>query len=392
MSNWDWFQPGWGNRPRTQFPGLEPLDPGVFLVVGATSEVGQRILRQLLDRGMKVRSLVQDAAQARDLLGADTEIIAVDLRRPETLTAQVTAHLRAVICCLDTLDIEDISNLLQACVPTLQSTPLQPIFQFSSPVAVDLQALWGAVDDVVMGGVSESSFRVEQGLAWFTGTVSTANSGGFASVRTRNLEPPLSLENYDGLKLRVRGNGDRYKFLVRTESGWDSIAYSYSFDTVTDTWIDVWMPFREFVPVFRAKTVPTAAPLDTRCIRALQLILSKFEYDGALNPKFTPGEFQLCIESIAAYPKPPTDPSSILRSPQVILVSETVTTGSAPSPAMVAWQPQHQEFLHHHGICFTLIEPTGEIAPTPAPTVIPQGCKGLDDLAHRCVAALLPSE
>ncbi|MDY6783791.1 MAG: CIA30 family protein, partial [Cyanobacteriota bacterium] len=39
---------------------------------------------------------------------------------------------------------------------------------------------------------------------------------------------------------------------------------------------------------------------------SMQLMLSKFEYDGALNPQFTPGHFELQLESIKAYGHRPT--------------------------------------------------------------------------------------
>ena len=48
---------------------------------------------------------------------------------------------------------------------------------------------WGPLDDVVMGGVSQSRFSVQAGAGpdggpagVFSGQVSSANSGGFASV------------------------------------------------------------------------------------------------------------------------------------------------------------------------------------------------------------------
>lgn len=59
----------------------------------------------------------------------------------------------------------------------------------------------------------------------FTGVVRTENNGGFASVRTRNFEPPLDLSPYEGLRLRVKGTGSRFKLILRTDSNWDSIAY-----------------------------------------------------------------------------------------------------------------------------------------------------------------------
>ncbi|NJP12668.1 MAG: CIA30 family protein [Leptolyngbyaceae cyanobacterium RU_5_1] len=182
--------------------------------------------------------------------------------------------------------------------------PPQPqagiIFDFSQPSNA-LSQTWGALDDVVMGGVSASSFQAQDGVALFTGYVSTANSGGFASVRTRNFEPPLNLSGYAGLELQIKGDGQRYKFLVRDQDSWDSLAYSYSFDTVADQWISVRIPFAQMIPVFRAKTVDSTRTLTTAQIRSLQLMLSKFEYDGALNPHFKPGEFRLFVRTIAVY-------------------------------------------------------------------------------------------
>jgi hypothetical protein len=181
--------------------------------------------------------------------------------------------------------------------PQLQAGVL---FDFRQPTSTTGQ-IWGALDDVVMGGVSASRFQLQPGVAVFTGTVSTANSGGFASVRTRNFDPPLNLAGYGGITLRVQGDGQRYKFFVRDDEGWDSLAYAYGFDTVADEWITVRIAFAHMVPVRRAKTVDNARPLNPALIRSFQLMLSKFEYDGALNPKFSPGEFRLLIEAIATY-------------------------------------------------------------------------------------------
>lgn len=179
--------------------------------------------------------------------------------------------------------------------------PPQPqadvLFDFRQPTA-DVAQIWGALDDVVMGGVSASGIQAVDGAVMFSGVVSTANSGGFASVRTRNFDPPLNLSQAKGLALRVQGDGNRYKFLIRDEGTWDSLAYAHSFDTIAGEWITVEIPFAYLIPVFRAKTVNTARPLEAGRVRSLQLMLSKFEYDGALNPNFTPGEFRLLVESI----------------------------------------------------------------------------------------------
>jgi hypothetical protein len=196
--------------------------------------------------------------------------------------------------------LSQIQKMFYASAPP----PIQPqaglVFDFSQP-GLQLDQVWGAVDDVVMGGVSVSSIRLEAGRAVFTGLVSTNNNGGFASVRTRNFEPPLDLSGKLGLELRLKGDGQRYKFLVRDDSTWDSVAFAHSFNTVKNQWITVRIPFAQLVPVMRAKTLKDGRSLDTRRIRALQLMLSKFEYDGALNPAFTPGEFRLELATIEAF-------------------------------------------------------------------------------------------
>jgi hypothetical protein len=189
---------------------------------------------------------------------------------------------------------------------TNTTPPLPPrlqadmVFDFQV-TSTPLNQIWGALDDVVMGGVSTSTLQQEPEGALFTGYVSTANSGGFASVRTRNFEPPLDLTRKMGFEVRLKGDGKRYKFLIRDEDSWDSIAYAYSFDTTAGAWISLRIPFADLVPVFRAKTVKNAPGLNTARIRSLQLMLSKFEYDGVLNPYFSAGSFTLLIKSIAVY-------------------------------------------------------------------------------------------
>jgi hypothetical protein len=173
------------------------------------------------------------------------------------------------------------------------------IFNFQD--STSLAQIWGALDDVVMGGVSASSFEKASEGAIFAGDVSTANSGGFASVRTRNFEPPLNLAGSAGLTLRAKGDGKRYKFLIRDGDSWDSVAYACSFDTQKYQWETIHIPFAQLVPVFRAKTVKDGSSLNLSQIRSFQLMLSKFEYDGVLNPHFEAGSFTLLVQSIEVF-------------------------------------------------------------------------------------------
>ena len=369
---------------------------GVILVAGATGGVGKRVVRQLCDRGYQVRALVRDAQRAKEMLGDRPELFEADITIPETLTSAMMKDVKAIICCTgvrvqpvegdtpdrakyyqgikfympevvdspEIVDYQGINNLVQIAAKSLSKSDEKVIFNFAE-VSQDLRNTWGAVDDVVMGGVSSSGIQLVDGTALFAGNVSTANSGGFASIRTRNFENNIDLSGYEGIELRVRGDGKRYKFFIRTETQWDGVAYSYSFDTVANTWINVRVPFADLIPVFRAKTLSNYDRINSSQIRSFQLMLSKFEYDGNLNPNFTPGGFTLQVESIKAYGN---------YCPQFIMVSSAgVTRPGRPGlnlaeepPAVrmndqlggiLTWKLRGEDAVRASGIPYTIIRP-----------------------------------
>jgi uncharacterized protein YbjT (DUF2867 family) len=275
---------------------------GVVLVIGAIGEIGQLVVAQLLKSGYRVRAAISDLSLTPFSVPANVEFVQVDVSSLN-LSSQIMTGVRSIIVRPDSqhpLSATALNNLATSARTYLPTGTQSELFDFTQPNS-NLQATWGAVDDVVMGGVSESGIRMAAGYAIFGGNVSTDNSGGFASVRTRNFDPSLNLTNYRGIELRVKGDGQRYKFFIRTEAKWDGVGYAYPFDTIADQWLTVQIPFSDLVPIFRAKTVSEAAPIDPTQICSFQLMLSKFEYDKALNPRFTPGLFSLQLESITAY-------------------------------------------------------------------------------------------
>lgn len=369
---------------------------GVVLVAGATGGVGKRVVQRLVERGYQVQALVRDTNKAQAILGNDVKLVIDDIAL-KTSTPELVA-VQAVVCCTgvrvqpvkgdtparakynqgvkfyqpeivgdtpEAVEYLGVKNLVQAAAKYLNTEPEKLIFDFTNP-SDDLRNIWGAVDDVVMGGVSQSDIRLMDGTASFVGNVSTRNSGGFASVRTRNFEPPFNLTDYEGVELRVRGDGKRYKFIIRTESKWDGTAYSYSLDTTSNSWISVRIPFAELIPVFRAKSLKDAPPIDTSSICSLQLMLSKFEYDGELNPKFSPGGFALQLESIKAY--------GGTTLPRFVLVSSAgVTRPGRPGmnleeepPAVrlndqlggiLTWKLRGEDSVRESGVPYTIIRP-----------------------------------
>ena len=261
----------------------------IALIADDRAPLGSALASALRDRGWSVRPVRPPVS--RDAIGGTAAIICLDDPSEDGCHAE-----RAIDAANQGGDRHGLT-----------------IFDFRQDDA-DPAGIWGAVDDVVMGGVSDSRLQLADGTAIFTGTVSVANNGGFASVRTRNFDRPLDLTGYDGIELRVRGDGQRYKFIARSQAQWDGTGYSRSFDTVFNTWTTVRIPFDHFIPVFRARTVPDGPPLAIDALRSFQIMLSKFEYDGGLNPTFQPGTFSLEIESIRAYGGPPNRPLFILAS------------------------------------------------------------------------------
>lgn len=297
---------------------------GMILVIGAMGEIGQLVVSQLLKVGYRVRAIVSDLESVPFNIPTNLEFIRAELSEP--LTPRSIQGIQAIIICPDPqqpLSSATIGNLATPASKYLPTPTKSLLFDFTQPDP-QIQATWGAVDDVVMGGISESRIRLTDGYAVFSGDVSTENSGGFASVRTRNFEPSFNLSNYTGIELRVKGDGQRYKLFVRTEAKWDGVGYAYSFNTSSTEWTTIHIPFKDLVPVFRAKTVENAPPIDSSQICSFQLMLSKFEYDKQLNPHFTPGLFSLQIESIAAYGGKPTPQLVTVNQPPI--TPELITT------------------------------------------------------------------
>jgi monofunctional biosynthetic peptidoglycan transglycosylase len=134
---------------------------------------------------------------------------------------------------------------------------------------------WPSIDDAVMGGVSSSEMVVQDGVASFRGAVSFDNNGGFASVRSR---PHLrDLSAFDGLVLRVRGDGKRYGFRIRTSASFDGVSYQAIVSPPENEWTDVVLPFSEFVPVWRGRTVADHPPLDPAQVTTLGLMIARQE-------------------------------------------------------------------------------------------------------------------
>lgn len=132
---------------------------------------------------------------------------------------------------------------------------------------------WQVVNDDVMGGVSTSQFQLlTNGGAIFSGVVSLENNGGFASVRSTPVRE--NLNGTDAFVLRVRGDGRRYKFTVRTEAGFNALNYQAEFTTKRGEWEEHRLAFKDFMPTFRGRVLTDVPPLIPSKITSVGLLIS----------------------------------------------------------------------------------------------------------------------
>ena len=131
---------------------------------------------------------------------------------------------------------------------------------------------WSIVNDGVMGGRSTSKISLtNERTALFTGFVSLENNGGFAS--TRAAFQSLDLSAYEGVTLRVKGDGRRYQLRFRQDGAFDGVAYGVEFKTTPGEWTEVDLPFETFQATFRGYVPRGSGPLDPARIRQMGILI-----------------------------------------------------------------------------------------------------------------------
>jgi monofunctional biosynthetic peptidoglycan transglycosylase len=153
------------------------------------------------------------------------------------------------------------------------------------------QQRWTVVTDSVMGGRSSGAWTVTSDhTAVFDGRLRLGDLGGFVSARCAPHH--FDLSGYEGIALRVRGDGRTYRLRLRTDERFESIAYQASFRTDPGgEWITVRLAFRDFVASHHGSILPDAGPLEPAEIRQIGLMVAD-------PPE---GMFRLTIDWIQAY-------------------------------------------------------------------------------------------
>jgi len=165
---------------------------------------------------------------------------------------------------------------------------LQPLLDFAGP---DTAQKWQAVNDGVMGGVSEGQFRITADRTMeFSGRLSLENNGGFASVRTKPTD--LEINTGDTVVVRVKGDGREYVLNLYTKSRRMAFSYRAPLPTTKDEWTEVKVPLAEFIPTAFGRRVQGMGPVEPDQINGLGFMLSDKK----------PGPFKLEVEWVKITP------------------------------------------------------------------------------------------
>jgi len=159
-----------------------------------------------------------------------------------------------------------------------------PLFDFTGVEAVKD---WQTVNDGVMGGVSEGRFKITDAKTMeFFGTLSLANNGGFASVRSKAKK--LDLKKGDTLVVKIRGDGREYTLNLYPNRSRTAFSYRASVQTKNDEWIEVKVPLDEFEATSFGRVVREAGPVKPEEISSMGFLLGDKKA----------GLFKLEVESI----------------------------------------------------------------------------------------------
>jgi len=173
-------------------------------------------------------------------------------------------------------------------VQEVAEIPLRPLLDFAG---ADTAQRWQAVNDNVMGGVSEGRYRITaDNTLEFSGRLSLENNGGFASVRTKPTN--YTIHAGDTLVVRVKGDGREYVLNIYTKSRRMAFSYRAPLPTTKDEWTEVSMPLDEFIPTAFGNRVQGMGPVEPDQINSLGFMLSDK----------SPGPFKLEVDWVKITP------------------------------------------------------------------------------------------
>ena len=140
---------------------------------------------------------------------------------------------------------------------------------------------WRFIADTVMGGISSGqlSFSIDDNVNFvrMVGKVSTENNGGFIQFR-RSVINGLPAETR-GLKLSLRGNGQKYFVHIRTKGTFLPWQYYQQSFMANEDWSETTMLLNEFRPsgVLLRKTI------DPKSIKSIGIVAFGRDHEAEID-------------------------------------------------------------------------------------------------------------
>lgn len=154
--------------------------------------------------------------------------------------------------------------------PAMADDKPHVLFDFTG---ADAAKEWQAVNDSVMGGVSEGKFKItDKKTLEFFGALSLENNGGFASVRSK--AGKLGLEKGDMLVARVRGDGREYSMNLYLNKPLVAFSYRAAVPTRKDEWTEVKVPLNKFEATSFGRVVKDAGAVKPEEVNAMGFMLA----------------------------------------------------------------------------------------------------------------------
>lgn len=184
--------------------------------------------------------------------------------------------------------------LLCVFLPALPAGSENTVKESPPPFLLDLSKLEPSQMDIstdrVMGGISTASLkRSDQGELVFFGKFSLENNGGFTSLWFG--EGSYDLSAFQGIRLRVKGDGRPYHLQIETDerTRGEPVSFRAEFKTSSGEWVDRFVPFHELKPYWRGRRLDK--PFDPARIETFGIILLDKH----------PGPFEIRISELGAF-------------------------------------------------------------------------------------------
>eukprot|EP00638_Chattonella_subsalsa_P000646 CAMPEP_0117754408 /NCGR_PEP_ID=MMETSP0947-20121206/12813_1 /TAXON_ID=44440 /ORGANISM="Chattonella subsalsa, Strain CCMP2191" /LENGTH=534 /DNA_ID=CAMNT_0005573495 /DNA_START=78 /DNA_END=1682 /DNA_ORIENTATION=- len=364
------------------------------LVVGATGETGRLIVRKLLLRGFRVRVLVRNLySETLDLLGPAVTYTQGDLTKKNSLRDAVSGVDKVVIAAAPSadqngqeVDYYGTLNLLQVFQDMRvldygrSLSTKRMLFKFKSDVD---RELWNLNEEY--RGENRVCWKASEydGKAVFAGTVTQS----YGDVSIESVQMKLNLEPFSGFLMKVKGNGEAFRVVLRTTSYYtDNVQYEAEFMTQKDKWMSVRLPFSNFVPYCDGKRVPEFDELDRSDIE--QLAISHRRLPGEAS------EFYLKLAFMKVY--------KTQMEPEVVFLSDASIPTDANDVAKMDvmkqqgkteayWKAMGESVCRNSGLTYTIIRVSGyNNAPgNYNPITVKQDQEGLEPVSRADVAEIV---